>query len=86
MRAAALRRDSPAFGCREFYEGPDDVHTVGRNASKTKPARFLVVLLKQKGVEAVLPADSVFIGILRRQCELLCLQPQFYKVCIGEIR
>ncbi len=25
-----------------FYEGPDDVHTVGRNASSTKPAKFIV--------------------------------------------
>ncbi|MFL6603700.1 MAG: cupin domain-containing protein [Steroidobacteraceae bacterium] len=40
-----------------FYEGPGDVHTVGRNASKTKPAKFIVVLLKTKGVDAVLPAD-----------------------------
>jgi quercetin dioxygenase-like cupin family protein len=40
-----------------FYEGPDDVHTVGRNASATKPAKFLVVMLKKKGVDAVLPAD-----------------------------
>jgi quercetin dioxygenase-like cupin family protein len=40
-----------------FYEGPGDVHTVGRNASTTKPARFVVVLLKKKGVEAVLPAE-----------------------------
>jgi quercetin dioxygenase-like cupin family protein len=40
-----------------FYEGPDDVHTVGRNASKTKPARFVVVLVKKKGVDAVLPAQ-----------------------------
>jgi quercetin dioxygenase-like cupin family protein len=39
-----------------FYEGPMDVHTVGRNASKTKPAKFVVVLLKNKGVDAVLPA------------------------------
>lgn len=39
-----------------FYEGPDDVHVVGRNASTTKPARFLVVLLKNAGVEPVLPA------------------------------
>lgn len=31
-----------------FYEGPDDIHTVGRNASLTQPARFLVVLLKNK--------------------------------------
>lgn len=31
-----------------FYEGPNDVHTVGRNASLTQPAKFLVVLLKNK--------------------------------------
>jgi quercetin dioxygenase-like cupin family protein len=40
-----------------FYEGPDDVHTIGRNASPTKPAKFIVVLLKKKGVDAVLPAE-----------------------------
>jgi quercetin dioxygenase-like cupin family protein len=40
-----------------FYEGPNDVHTVGRNASPTKPAKFVVVLLKKKGVDAVLPAE-----------------------------
>src|SRR4249920_636880 len=40
-----------------FYEGPDDVHTVGRNASTTKPAKFVVVMLKKKGVAAVLPAE-----------------------------
>src|ERR1700744_3222168 len=39
-----------------FYEGPDDVHTIGRNASMTKPAKFVVVLVKKKGVDAVLPA------------------------------
>jgi len=32
-----------------FYEGPDDVHTVGRNASKTEPAKFVVFLLKNRG-------------------------------------
>jgi quercetin dioxygenase-like cupin family protein len=32
-----------------FYEGPDDVHIVGRNASLTAPARFLVFLVKDKG-------------------------------------
>src|ERR1044072_8535964 len=42
-----------------FYEGPDDVHTVGRNASATKPARFVVVLLKKKSVEAGLPAEGI---------------------------
>jgi quercetin dioxygenase-like cupin family protein len=40
-----------------FYEGPDDVHVVDRNASDTKPAKFLVVLIKDKGAPAVLPAE-----------------------------
>jgi quercetin dioxygenase-like cupin family protein len=40
-----------------FYEGPEDVHTVGRNASSTKPAKFVVLLLKNQGVPAVLPVD-----------------------------
>ena len=40
-----------------FFEGPDDVHTVGRNASTTKPAKFVVVLVKKRGVPAVLPAE-----------------------------
>ena len=40
-----------------FYEGPEDVHTVGRNASNTQPAKFLVVFVKDTGVEPVLPAD-----------------------------
>jgi len=40
-----------------FYEGPNDVHAVGRNASATKPARFVVVMVKKKGVDAVLPAE-----------------------------
>ena len=39
-----------------FYEGPDDIHLVGRNASSTERARFVVVLIKKKGVPAVLPA------------------------------
>ena len=38
-----------------FYEGPDDVHTVGRNASKTMPAKFLVFLLKNKGAPVLVP-------------------------------
>jgi len=32
-----------------FYEGPNDVHTVGRNASTTEPAKFIVILLKKIG-------------------------------------
>ena len=38
-----------------FYEGPDDVHIVGRNASDTQPARFTVLLLKNKGAPALTP-------------------------------
>ena len=38
-----------------FYEGPGDVHTVGRNASLTAPARFLVVMLKNKGAPVAVP-------------------------------
>ena len=40
-----------------FYEGPDDVHIVGRNASKTKPAKFVVFLVKDKGLPAVVPSN-----------------------------
>jgi len=32
-----------------FYEGPEDVHVVGRNASQTKPAKFVVFFVKNKG-------------------------------------
>ncbi|MDQ7978183.1 cupin domain-containing protein [Paraburkholderia sp. SARCC-3016] len=38
-----------------FYEGPNDVHTVGRNASQTQPARFIVLLLKDKGAPVLVP-------------------------------
>src|ERR1043166_6532105 len=40
-----------------FYEGPDDVHVVDRNASPTQPAKFLVLLIKDKGAPAVVPAQ-----------------------------
>jgi quercetin dioxygenase-like cupin family protein len=38
-----------------FYEGPNDVHVVGRNASHTKPAKFLVFLVKNKGAPPLVP-------------------------------
>ncbi|MBS0181557.1 MAG: cupin domain-containing protein [Nitrospira sp.] len=38
-----------------FYESPSDIHVVGRNASSTKPAKFLVVLLKDKGAPVLVP-------------------------------
>ena len=40
-----------------FYEGPDDVHIVGRNASKTQPAKFVVFLVKDKGAPILVPAN-----------------------------
>lgn len=39
-----------------FYEGPNDVHLVSRNASDSQPAKFVVFLVKKEGVPAVLPA------------------------------
>jgi len=41
-----------------FYEGPTDVHVVGRNASSTEPARFVVVLLKNKGAPIPTPVQD----------------------------
>lgn len=40
-----------------FYEGPHDVHMVGRNASTTQPAKFLVLLVKNSGAEPLLPVE-----------------------------
>jgi len=41
-----------------FYEGPDDIHVVGRNASTTQPAKFIVVLLKDKGAPVLVPMND----------------------------
>src|SRR6202007_3050336 len=38
-----------------FYEGPDDVHVVGRNGSQTKPAKFVVFFVKDKGAPILVP-------------------------------
>ena len=38
-----------------FYEGPDDVHVLGRNASKTKPAKFVAFFVKNKGAAITVP-------------------------------
>lgn len=40
---------------QSFYEGPNDIHTVGRNASSTQPAKFIVVLVKDKGAPVLVP-------------------------------
>jgi quercetin dioxygenase-like cupin family protein len=39
-----------------FYEGPNDVHVVGRNASKTKPAKFVLTIVKDKAAPILIPA------------------------------
>jgi len=41
-----------------FYEGPDDVHVVGKNASSTKPAKFVVFFVKDKGAPVVTPVPE----------------------------
>ena len=40
-----------------FYEGPEDVHVVGRNASQTKPAKFVVFFVKDKGTPVLVPTN-----------------------------
>ena len=46
VRGGTLRRLGPG---QVFYESPEDVHTVSRNASKTKPAKFVVFFVKNEG-------------------------------------
>jgi quercetin dioxygenase-like cupin family protein len=41
-----------------FYEAPDDVHVVGKNASSTKPAKFIVFFVKDKGAPVLVPAPQ----------------------------
>ena len=41
-----------------YYEGPTDIHVVGRNASSSKPARFVVVFLKAKGAPILTPVEE----------------------------
>jgi len=38
-----------------FYEGPDDIHVVGRNASHTRPAKILAILVKDRGAPPLVP-------------------------------
>jgi quercetin dioxygenase-like cupin family protein len=38
-----------------FYESPDDIHTVSKNASNSQPAKFLVFFVKDKGAPASTP-------------------------------
>ena len=40
-----------------FYEGPTDVHVVGRNASQTKPAKFVAFFVKDRGAPILVPTN-----------------------------
>jgi quercetin dioxygenase-like cupin family protein len=46
-----------------FYEGPNDIHTVGRNASSTKLAKFIVFLVKDKGAPLLVPVSPTAAGV-----------------------
>ena len=41
-----------------FFEGPEDIHIVGRNASSTQPAKILAILVKKKGAPALVPVKQ----------------------------
>jgi quercetin dioxygenase-like cupin family protein len=53
---------------QSFYEDPNDIHVVSRNASSTKSARFLVFLIHKKGAPLVIPAKQT------NNCERSCSQ------------
>jgi quercetin dioxygenase-like cupin family protein len=64
LRPGRLHRDAVKGGKpvtllpgQTFYEGPDDVHIVGRNVSSTAPAKFLVVFVKDKGAPILTPVN-----------------------------
>ncbi len=42
-----------------FYEGPEDIHIVGRNASRTRPAKVLAILVKDKGAPPLVPVKPM---------------------------
>jgi len=53
VRGGKLQRLGPG---QVFYESPENVHTVSRNASKTKPAKFVVFLIKNELAPILIPA------------------------------
>ena len=53
VRGGALQRLGPG---QVFYEAPEDIHTVSRNVSKTKPAKFVVFFIKNGGAPILTPA------------------------------
>jgi quercetin dioxygenase-like cupin family protein len=54
VRGAAEVTLSPG---QTYYEGPNDVHIVGRNASNTQPAKFIVFLVKNQGAPILKPVN-----------------------------
>lgn len=61
FQEAAGPQESCGSHLKTFYEGPNDIHTVGRNASDTQPAKFIVVLVKDKSTpvfEAIDPTTA----------------------------
>ena len=52
VRGGTLQRLGPG---QVFYESPQDLHTVSRNASKTKPAKFVVFFIKNEGAPILTP-------------------------------
>jgi quercetin dioxygenase-like cupin family protein len=48
---------------QSFYEGPNDIHTIGRNASSTQPAKFIVVLVKDKGAPVLQPVSPAMASV-----------------------
>jgi quercetin dioxygenase-like cupin family protein len=52
VRGGVLQRLGPG---QVFYESPEDVHTVSRNASKMKPAKFVVFFVKNEGAPILTP-------------------------------
>src|SRR5438067_2072863 len=52
VRGGTLQRLGPG---QVFYESPEDVHTVSRNTSKTKPAKFVVFFIKNEGAPILTP-------------------------------
>jgi quercetin dioxygenase-like cupin family protein len=57
-----------------FYEGPDEIHVVGRNASQTKPAKFVVFFVKDKALRCwCRPTRLRTTSISARKDGTLCL-------------
>jgi quercetin dioxygenase-like cupin family protein len=68
---------------QSFYEGPDDIHVVGRNASQTQPAKFIVFLVKDRGAPVFIPANESPGSVIGAQCGqvIRCGKSSHFKGC-----